>query len=225
MKRTVADYHYRDVASVDEATGRLGAREEGVGDAIVAGGVSGNAGGDGTEGPTSVQHRASPAIIGDLRHRVDGGGLVVKGALKAVQYKSGQRPKEATEIRRDLRGSFDARVRVIEAMADGECVEKRQIHLKEVIPYVACPNCGEVGLTAKEEGSGMREVEVLSSVRPKERLVAMEILAKYGLGQLKETSVENVRERVSKTVQLARQMLSPDLADQFILGMKPIWRD
>lgn len=194
---------------------------------MVSGEVSGNAVKHPTEGPTSVQHRDTSLLMSDLGHNAVAGTVAVKGALKAVQRGSfsGPRLKEATEIRRDLRGSFDARVRVIEAMADGECVEKRQIHLREVIPHVACPNCGEVGLTPKDEGSGMREVEVLSSVKPKERLVAMEILAKYGLGQLKETSVENVRERVSKTVALARQMLAPDVADQFILGMKPIWRD
>lgn len=147
----------------------------------------------------------------------------VSGTARALARMRGA-VRPASVIREKLRGSFDDRLVLLEDIADGECVAKMQVGLAEVLPSLACPSCQAVGMVVRE-GSGVKEIEVRASATPKERLVALDILAKYGLGQLKEVSVENVRERVSRTVALARQMLGPDVAEQFVAGMRPIWKD
>lgn len=56
-----------------------------------------------------------------------------------------------------------------------------------------------------------------------DRLRAMEILAKYGLGTLKEVSVENVRERVANTLDVIREHCSPEQATSIITALRPVW--
>lgn len=155
------------------------------------------------------------------KYREAGSGGLPQAVLSRVDVERVVRP--ASEIRRDLRGDFDDRVRWLRDMADGEVMEKAVVDVSEIAPWVACPNCGEVGLVPK--AGGKREVVVERAASVRERREAIEALAKYGLGQLKEVSVENVRERVGRTVSLARQMFSAEVAEQFVEALKPIWKD
>lgn len=56
-----------------------------------------------------------------------------------------------------------------------------------------------------------------------DRLRALEILAKYGMGVVKEVSAENVRERVSLTLDVIRARCSPEQATAIINELKPVW--
>lgn len=56
-----------------------------------------------------------------------------------------------------------------------------------------------------------------------DRLRALDMLAKYGLGTVKEVSVENVRERVQATLSIVRSHCSAEQADRIVEAMRPIW--
>lgn len=155
------------------------------------------------------------------------GGLVGLGVPVAVASKVPDEPRlvrPASEIRKRLRGDFDERVLFLTDVADGECLEKVQVSVRELVEFVECPNCGEAGLGVKS-GSEMREIEVRRSATVRERREAMETLAKYGLGQVKEVSVENVRERVAATVAVVRRLCGSELAEEIVTALRPVWRD
>ena len=61
------------------------------------------------------------------------------------------------------------------------------------------------------------------SATHRDRIRAVDILAKYGLGQLREVSVEDVRGRLSATIELLRQELDPSEADRLIMHLRDIW--
>lgn len=129
-----------------------------------------------------------------------------------------------SELRARLRGTFAERVEVLERIADGTPTVRTRVALKDLLPHVACPNCGETGLVARQ-GHESVEVEGLQSASNRDRLGALELAAKYGLGQLREVSTENVRERVKQTLEVIRQTCPEDLATRVILAMRPIWTD
>lgn len=109
------------------------------------------------------------------------------------------RPPSA--LREQLRGSFADRIATLEQFADGA------MPLQE-----KCPKCGyEDPLVSK------------SPVEPSDRLRAIDMLAKYGLGTVKEISVENVRERVKATLEVIRAHCAPEQSNAMIQALRPIW--
>lgn len=56
-----------------------------------------------------------------------------------------------------------------------------------------------------------------------DRIKAIDMLAKYGLGAMKEVSVENVRDRVQATLGVIRQQVSPEQAETIFAELRPIW--
>lgn len=132
------------------------------------------------------------------------------------------RPPSA--IREHLRGSFSERVGVIEQIADGHPIQRARIPLIAVLPYIVCPNCGESGVEPKEPAAALLvEFDALVSASPKDRLAALDLQAKYGLGALKEVSVENVRERVGQTLDVIRATLGQDEATKLVNALRPVW--
>ncbi len=231
MRRSEADYHYRDRGGLGgshlpEAMPTVTEQQPATAGASVELDAD-SAGGD-TErlagSPKSVSFAGPDWQEGDIDHPTLGDLAVVPrvGVLPRGQVHPAQ-VRDATAIRKRLRGNYDSQLWWLEQVASGDVLEKVQVDLSEIAEFLDCPKCGEVGLVPK--AGGQREVEVRRSAGVKERREAMEQMAKYGLGQLKEVSVENVRERVGKTVALARQLLQPDLAEQFVQAMRPIWKD
>lgn len=56
-----------------------------------------------------------------------------------------------------------------------------------------------------------------------EKLKALDLMAKYGLGTVKELTVDDVRERVAKTVEVIREHLG-EQADALLVKLEPVWR-
>lgn len=56
-----------------------------------------------------------------------------------------------------------------------------------------------------------------------DRLKAIDLLAKYGLGTTKEISVESVRERVQKTVDVLRARIPADQLPPILAELKEVW--
>lgn len=128
------------------------------------------------------------------------GGALFTGGNPGNKGGTGRPP---SAIREQLRGSFAERIAVLERFADG-----------------AMP------LTGKCAKCGHEELATIANVLPVEasdRLRAIDMLAKYGLGTLKEVSVENVRERVQGTLAVIRKHASPEQAAAIISEMRPLW--
>ena len=84
-------------------------------------------------------------------------------------------------------------------------------------------------LRAKMRGSLADRIAIAEGIADSEaasdadRLRAVDLLAKYGLGTMKEVSVENVRERVSKTLDVIRARCSPEQAQAILAELRPVW--
>jgi hypothetical protein len=50
------------------------------------------------------------------------------------------------------------------------------------------------------------------------------VLAKYGLGQLREASVEDVRDRLRQTLAIIREELEEDTAERVIGRLAAVWQ-
>ena len=101
-------------------------------------------------------------------------------------------------LRDQLRGSFADRVAILEKVADGQVV-------------------------AKMRGADGKETTIEVSADVSDRLKAIDMLAKYGLGTVKEVSVENVRERVQKTLDVIRKHVSPDQMTAMTPELRQVW--
>ena len=58
---------------------------------------------------------------------------------------------------------------------------------------------------------------------PADRLRAIDLLAKYGLGTTKEVTVQNVQDRLRRTVALIRAELPAETAEPLLERMRAVW--
>lgn len=56
-----------------------------------------------------------------------------------------------------------------------------------------------------------------------DRIRAVDVLAKYGVGTVRELSVDEVRERLHTTVEIIRETLAPAVAESLLSRLKPVW--
>lgn len=126
------------------------------------------------------------------------GGVLVPGAGGGPQPGAGRKPSAIREL---CRVEFARRIPLLAKLADGvpvETVLKTGNKLKDVTRSSASADVGE-------------------------RIRAMETLAKYGLGTVKEVSVENVRERVKDTLGVIARHTSPDQHDAICAELRDVW--
>jgi hypothetical protein len=118
---------------------------------------------------------------------------------------------------------MDARVEMLEQIMDGECVAKGRVEVSRLAPHVECAKCGPDSKIRPRDGLGDIQISWMVSASPKERIQAFDVAAKYGLGALKEISVENVRERLGKTLDVIRHALPPEQAAELINQLRGVW--
>jgi hypothetical protein len=116
-------------------------------------------------------------------------------------------------------------MRFLDSVIDGTVMQRVRVKLADVLPHVVCPNCGEGGQEPKDGVLALDDVafEAKASATVKDRLAALDHQAKYGLGVLKEVSVENVRERVEETLRIIRLHTSPEQAETLFAAIEPVW--
>jgi hypothetical protein len=93
------------------------------------------------------------------------------------------RPPSA--LREAMRGSLDQRLKVAEQIADGWPVKRVDVPLLVVLRYAHCPKCGDaLKANAGTDAADMVliQFEAMESASPADRIRAIELLAKYGLG-------------------------------------------
>jgi hypothetical protein len=79
------------------------------------------------------------------------------------------------------------------SVVDGTPLVRARWALADVLPHCVCANCGEAQLQPTDERQ-QQEVEVMVSPSIKDRIAAMDMQAKYGLGTSNEERVTDNRD-------------------------------
>ena len=70
----------------------------------------------------------------------------------------------------------------------------------------------------------LEEIADDPDVRPRDRIRAVDTLARFGLGvAVGELTTEDVRERLTKTLDVIQHELTPDDAERLIRRIEPLW--
>lgn len=139
--------------------------------------------------------------------------------------RGGGRPR--SEIRDRLAQHFDTEsVDFLASVVRGDVVQKARWPLAACAPHLKCSNCGEKGQLTTDDPEMMlfAEIEVITSAPVKERIAAAKVQGELGLGQVKEMSADDVRERLKQTLELARARMAPEAFLGFLREAKPLWR-
>jgi hypothetical protein len=108
--------------------------------------------------------------------------------------------RSPNEIRARLREAMDGHFDTLEKIARG------------TIPLqTACNKCGWSG----------ESIELPTTAS--DQLRAIDQLLKYGVGVVKEASVEDVRERVAKTLDVIRRHCPAEQATTIVDALRPVW--
>jgi hypothetical protein len=145
------------------------------------------------------------------------------GSLQRGGLDGGGNGPPPSALRDSMRQSIAERYSVIEAIMDGQVVQKTRVSVYHLAPMCVCDACGNLEIRPAP-GKRWRELECQVSATPKDRIAAFEIFARYGMGQLREISVENVRERLGNTLNVIRSQLPKEQAEALILALQPVWR-
>lgn len=154
-------------------------------------------------------------------------GALVKqahgGALRNGGTNRGGPGVAPSALRERLRGSFAQRESVITDIADGKPCQTVRMSLASLSSHLVCANCGESEIKPDSPEAMLVEINVEVSASPKDRLAALDLMAKYGLGALKEVSRENVQERLKATLETIRSVLGADEAETVITAIQGHW--
>jgi hypothetical protein len=69
----------------------------------------------------------------------------------------------------------------------------------------------------------LEEIADDSDADPQDRIRALDILGKYGIGTVREVTADEVRERLRTTVGIIREALAPAVADALLSRLKEVW--
>jgi hypothetical protein len=117
----------------------------------------------------------------------NGRGALLSGGKLGNKGGIGRPP---SELRARLVGTFAQRVGVIESIADGAPVKVVEVPLLTLLQYATCPRCGDaLTPTVSVADAVMTQIRVTESASPGDRLKALDLAGKYGLGVKEEITV------------------------------------
>lgn len=103
------------------------------------------------------------------------------GALRNGGTNKGGPGRPPSVLRAELREDYATRKNFLNQVIDGAVKVKTEVPLSEVLPFVHCPHCGKDGVEATNaRGSVM--IDGLTSPSMRDRMAALEHMAKYGMG-------------------------------------------
>lgn len=92
-----------------------------------------------------------------------------------------------------------------------------------MLEHARCPKCeAELEPTGKLPPSWIK-LEAVVSASAKERIQAIEVMGKFGLGTIKEISGEQVKDRLRQTIDIIREEV-PEVAEALLARLEPVWR-
>jgi hypothetical protein len=118
-------------------------------------------------------------------------------------------------------------VPIIEAIADGTPIKRAEIPLAMVLKYASCPKCnGKLEKLASVNAADVALIQLrgLESASPSDRIKALDLAGKYGLGTKDEVTLitPEVRSRVESTVTLIASRPQWDSAD-LLKQLDAVW--
>ncbi len=125
------------------------------------------------------------------------GGAIRVGNPGNSGGKPGRSGRPTSLIRRKCALAFANRVKALAEIADGKTVQRQRLDGVET------------------------QTEISAEVS--DRLKAIDLLGKYGLGTVKEVSSEQVKERVQATLLVLRQHVSAETFAAICAELRPIW--
>ena len=142
--------------------------------------------------------------------------------------KPGRSGRPPALLRQKLAGTLANRLQVVRDIADGVPMVKTRIALRDVLPHLTgvlhCSSCGaDYIVSGNDAESGDIEITAVGSATPRDRLMALDLAGRYGLGAARDVNIENVRERMQRTLEIIRRRCPPELAVEIITAMRPIW--
>jgi hypothetical protein len=145
------------------------------------------------------------------------------GALRRGGTNAGGPGRPPSAIREKLRVSFDERVPILEKIADGEVIHRTRVRIADIVPYLACPNCGEPGLKLADGDALFAEVSAVTSASPKDRITAVKLMGDLGLGPDKELTVEAIKERLKAQLAVLEKVLTPEQLTSVVPKLRAVW--
>jgi hypothetical protein len=157
---------------------------------------------------------------GALIPQKHGGALLAGG--KVGHKGAGGRP--SNEVRERFLGVVsDLGPDLAREVAMGRPVQNIRLRVASLLPHIKCNVCGaaEIKLAKPDDLDLEITVETTASVR--DRLAAVDQAARYGLGALREVTVQNVRERLKGTLEKLQQHTSAEQFAAIVKEIRPIW--
>lgn len=155
------------------------------------------------------------------------GGALNSGGTPGNKGGTG-RPR--SEVRDKLLASFDRNsLELIDSVVRGEVMSKARWPMISTVKYFKCKDCGGKNFTPDEaEGATiidllLVEIEVAVSASVRDRLAAIDMQAKYGLGTVKEITTDAVKDRLTKTLDKIQERCPPELYQMLMMDLKLIW--
>lgn len=102
------------------------------------------------------------------------------GQLRVGGTNKGGPGRPPSILRAELRDDYSARKSFLNEVIDGAVKVKTTVQLSEVLPHITCPHCKKDGVEAK--GKGAITIDGLTSPSMRDRMQALEHMAKYGMG-------------------------------------------
>lgn len=151
------------------------------------------------------------------------GGALLRGGSPGNRGNPNALGVPPSLIRSQLRGSYDQRRVFLNDVVDGVVMVQTEVPLSAIIPHVICSACSGPVAAKDTVDAFFLMVPAKQTASVKDRIAALDQMARYGLGTLKEVSVENVRERVAATLGVIRAQCSPEQAESIVNALRPVW--
>lgn len=142
--------------------------------------------------------------------------------------KPGRSGRIKEKVKRQLlRAAARQGPKVLEAIAGGDVVQRAQVRLLDVLPHVACPNCGEQGMAPRGDLSDALLItfDAKVSASPSDRRGAVDTMLKYSVGLKDELTVvhPDVQHRLEQTIAIIGSRETWKAAE-LLTVLSPVWR-
>jgi hypothetical protein len=165
--------------------------------------------------PQPLAELAAPLLIPQPR-----GGALLSGGKPGNKGGTG---RPTNEIREMLRGFVSDHAVIIADIARGEPVHRTHVRITDLVEHVHCQKCGVPQLRPNDIDAALTEIAVVVSASPRDRIAALEYASRYGVGTIKEVSIDSVRERMGRTLDLIRERVAPEQYASIVQAIGPVW--
>lgn len=177
--------------------------------------------GKGQSGGSSKKSAKKSATGPKLVPQPNGRGALLSGGQPGNKGGTGRPPNE---IRAMLRETVGGHGSVVDDIASGKPIQRIEVPLLSLLPHASCPKCGDRLVSELSAGDQILiTIEGKVSASPRDRIAALEYAARYGLGALKDISVDSVRERMQRTLDILQARTTPEQYVEIVRELQPVW--